>query len=450
MITKIKNLKRCPKFNQRMPEKITWKSEKREISKLKPFEGNPRKANEKEVNDLTKSLDRFNLADPLIINTTGEIIGGNFRFSLLKKKGIKDVDVRVPNRKLSRKEAEELNLRLNKNQGLWDFDILANLSEDLLKDSGFSSEELDKIFGTESVDEDDFDLEAELLKIKKPTTKRGQIISLGSHRLMCGDATKEEDVKKLMKGGLAQMVFTDPPYNVGYDYNTKYKFKNPRGKSYKTSTKMKSSLGTTAIFNDAQSPQEFYEFLKKAFINYYNHTRDDMAIYVCYSTSTYEQFANAFKDAKFHESQIIIWLKDRLVLALGQDYHRVYEPIIFGWKKGKIRYTNEMITNERNVWDLDKKKFEERLDVWYIKKDKAGTYEHPTQKPIRLAERAIKKNSRRGDIVLDFFGGSGSTLLGCEQLDRHCYMMELDPIYCDVIIKRYERFTGNKAENDKK
>lgn len=175
-------------------EKIIWHNEKRKVKDLKFFEGNPRQADEKQIRDLDKSLERFNLAAPLIINTDGTVIGGNFRLSREKERGTKEVDVRVPSRTLTRKEAEELNLRLNKNQGSWDFDILANFSKGLLLDVGWESGEMDEIFGL-GIEEDDFDIEEEYEKIKDPTTKLGEIYQLGDHRLLCGDATKKEGRK---------------------------------------------------------------------------------------------------------------------------------------------------------------------------------------------------------------------------------------------------------------
>lgn len=193
--------------------KIEWHTEKRKIKDLKLFLGNPRKANEKQIADLDKSLEKFNVAEPLVINTDGEVIGGNFRLSRLKEKGIEEVDVRVPSRTLTRKEAEELNIRLNKNTAEFDYDLLANFSEELLNEVGFESEELDKIFNLEAT-EDDFDAQAEYEKIKEPLIKRGDLFQLNSHRLLCGDSTLKEDVAKLMGGEKADMVFTDPPYGI--------------------------------------------------------------------------------------------------------------------------------------------------------------------------------------------------------------------------------------------
>jgi DNA modification methylase len=236
---------------------------------------------------------------------------------------------------------------------------------------------------------------------------------------------------------LADMVFTDPPYNVNYNYakyeaighNRKSKFKN-QGK----------------IFNDNKTSEQFYQFLLDTYHNIFEHSKPQMAIYICHATKTQREFFGAFEDAGFHFSQTIIWLKERMILAMGQDYHRVYEPIMFGWKEGEKHYSNHDITKEREVWDIDRLTFEERLDVWYINRDKSADYEHPTQKPVRLPERAIKKNCPLGGLLFEPFGGSGSTMMAAEQLKRKCYSIELDPKYCDVMVKRWERFTGLKAQ----
>lgn len=207
-------------FNQsktlKMPDKITWSNAKRKISELKPFPGNPRKADEKQVQDLNKSLDRFNLADPLVINTDGTVIGGNFRLKLLTEKKVQSVDVRVPSRELTREEANELNLRLNKNIGSWSFEELANFSENLLKDVGWSGDELDEIFGLEEADE--FDEQKEFEKaVKNPRgVKTGDIWQLGEHRLIIGDCTNKENWEKVLGKERFDLLFTDPPYKLAY------------------------------------------------------------------------------------------------------------------------------------------------------------------------------------------------------------------------------------------
>jgi DNA modification methylase len=405
------------------------------IDELKPAGYNPRKWDNKAIEDLKKSIERFGVVDPIIVNSAPErkniVIGGHFRLKVAKEMGIETVPVVYVNIPDIGKE-KELNLRLNRNLGDWDYQLLSNFDENLLLDVGFESEELDKIFYVES-DEDNFDAEAEYQKIEEPKAKYGDIYQLGNHRLMCGDTTKREDVEKLMNGEKADMVFTDPPYNVGYDY---WGFRGTR----------KRGFISKKVFNDKKSPEEYQKFIKDCFQNAYDFSKDSCSFYCWHAIKTSTEVRNGITESRWYISQTIIWLKNYAVFSPGQDYHRIYEPCYFGWKKGKKHFVNTRFGKWNEAILLDREDFENWLDVLYEKRDSSIKYQHPTQKPVRLAERAIKKHSERGGIVLDLFGGSGSTLIACEQLNRRCYMMELDPKYVDVIIKRWEKHTNKKAE----
>ncbi len=407
------------------------------IGELKPTEYNPRKWDKKAISDLTESIKKFGIVDPIIANSAVSrkniVIGGHFRLKVakdLKYKSVPVVYIEIPDIK----KEKELNLRLNKNLGDWDFDLLAQIEKEILLDVGFGSEEIDRIFSTET-SEDDFDTEKEYEKIKKPKTKEGYSYELGEHRLICGDSSKPEDMKKLVKGKKAEMVFTDPPYNVDY--------RSPGGLSY-NSKKFGGSGGK--IFNDDKSDAECLKFYTEVLKNIYDFTVDSATIYWWFANRNNWINRAAFNNSGWHMSQIVIWLKNSFVFSRGQDYHRCYEPCMMGWKNKKTHYKNKEITNLKDVFNLDFSDFNEMLDVWYEKRDNTLKYEHPTQKPVRLAERALKKNSRNGGIILDVFGGSGSTMIACEQLGRKCYMMELDPKFCDVIVKRWESFTGRKTK----
>lgn len=288
---------------------------------------------------------------------------------------------------------------------------------------------------TDEIKEDGFNADEEYNNISKPITKRGDIYELGTHRLMNADCTTENEVKLLMNNNLADLIFTDPPYNVDY--------KSMSGLSY-NSTKFGGTGGK--IFNDNKSDTDAIEFYSKALANLYKFSKDTTPIYWWFAGINQHINREAFVKQKWYISQTIIWIKNGFVLAKGQDYHRAYEPCLFGWKKGKKHFTNKNINNLQDVFNLDYKDFQEMFDVWYVKRDPTQSYVHPTQKPIRLAERALNKNSRKGDIVLDFFGGSGSTLIGCEQMGRRAFVSELDPKYCDVIVRRYIKFC---KENNK-
>ncbi len=415
------------------------------ITELKPAEYNPRSFSEKALADLKESITRFGIVDPVIVNSAENrkniVIGGHFRLKAAQALGIEEVPVFYISIEDIKKE-QELNIRLNKNLGEWDWSLLANIDENILLDSGFEKVELHERFNiNKETAEDDFDAEKEYEAIGEPISKSGEVYELGRHRLMCGDATNPEHVAKLMNGQKANLIFTDPPYNVNYTYAKYEAIHSGRRKKF---------LHGGKIFNDNKSPDEFYQFLLAAFKNAFDHTTDDAPIYVCHATKTQEQFFKAFADAGFHFSQTIIWLKERIILAMGQDFHRIYEPIMFGWKGGHKHYTNKFMTTEKEVWDLDKLTFEERLDVWFQARDKSSEYEHPTQKPIRLIGRAVRKSCTPGGAVIDLFGGSGSSMMAAEQLERSAFIMELDPAYCDVIRKRYELFakTGHsRTEN---
>lgn len=401
---------------------------------------------EKQATDLRRSVEKFNLVEIPAINTDNKVIAGHQRLMVLKllNREEEEIDVRVPNRTLTEEEFKEYNLRSNKNLGEWNWDVLANnFDTAMLKDIGFTSEELSGKL-TPPNDEDNFDAQAAYDAITEPKAKRGDIYQMGKHKLVCGDSTSREDVARLMADEKADMVFTDPPYGVNYSYAKYAAIHRERKRKF---------LDNGKIFNDNKDELDQYQFLLDAFRLCYEFTHDHAPIYVCYATKQQTAFFTAFRDAGYLFSQTIIWLKERIILALGQDYHRIYEPIIFGWKAKSKHFANRTIASDKEVWDLDRRTFEERLDVWYITRDKSRDYIHPTQKPIRLCERALKKSSKIGDLLYEPFNGSGSTMMACEQAGRRCYAQELDPRYMDVAIQRWEKATGEKAqkvENNKK
>jgi DNA modification methylase len=412
----------------------------RKVSELLPCAYNPRKLTEEQKQELIKSLQKFNLAEIPAINLDNQILAGHQRVAALLAlgRGEEAIDVRVPSRKLTKEEAEEYMVRSNRNVGEWDLEGLGkNFNFEFLKGVGFNDFELDKIF-EKACREDGgnapFDAEEEYEKIVEAKTKRGDIYILGEHRLMCGDSCDEKDFERLMDGEQGRLVFTDPPYNVNY--------KSPAGLTY-SSKKYGGTEGK--IFNDNLSDKECLAFYRDTLKNLHKRTTDDATIYWWFANINNHINRAAFEEAAWKMSQIIIWVKNSIVLSRGQDYHRVYEPCLVGWKKGQSHYKDKNVTKYQDVMMLDKETFAEQLDAWYEKRDNTAKYVHPTQKPVRLAERALKRNSKSGDIVIDAFGGSGSTLIGCEQLGRRCYCMELDPKYCDVIIKRWKIFTGRKA-----
>lgn len=402
------------------------------IEELKPADYNPRKWSETARRGLTASLDAFGFVQPIVANSAperrGVIIGGNFKLDIAKEKGMKTVPVVWVNIPDIKKE-KELNLRLNKNQGEFDNELLGEFDEDLLKEIGWDSKDLDKIFKDD--EEDDFDAEKEVGKIINPTSKLGDIFELGRHRLICGDANSIEDVKKLMGGVQADMVFTDPPYGVSYVGKTK---------------------DALEIKNDKLLADELLVFLSKSFSTMFGVLKKGGVWYVAGPAG--QPYNMAFNRALENHNwkHTLVWVKQTFVMGRA-DYHYKHELIYYGWKEGAAHYFTDDRTKD-TVWEKEPTDQDilrwfrseiEKTDVWKFKKP-ARNREHPTMKPIALCQQAIRNSSKRGEIILDTFGGSGSTLIAAEGVSRVCYISELDPKYCDVIIKRWEKLTGEKAK----
>ncbi len=388
--------------------------EKKKVIDLVPADYNPRKdlkPEDKEYEKLKRSIDEFGYVDPLIWNKrTSRLVGGHQRLKVLKDMGIDEVDVVVVD--MDEEKEKALNVALNKISGDWDKDKLMLLITDLQGEdfdvslTGFDPEELDDLFKDDMKDgvkDDNFDVDKEL---KKPTmTKPGDLWKLGEHRLLCGDSTKEESYALLMAGKQANLVITDPPYNVNYQ----------------------GSAGK--IKNDNMKDDAFYQFLLAAFTNMEKSMADDASIYVFHADTEGLNFRKAFSDAGFYLSGTCIWVKQSLVLGRS-PYQWRHEPILFGWKK-KGKHCWYAGRKESTIWEFDKPK-----------KNK----DHPTMKPIPLLAYPIMNSSMTNSIVLDPFGGSGSTLIACEQTKRICRTIELDEKFCDVIVKRYIEQVGSTKD----
>lgn len=381
--------------------KITFHTEQRKIADLIPASYNPRKMTEDQVKQLTASLEKYDLAEIPVINTDNTILAGHQRLKIMASLGrdAEVIDVRVPNRTLTEEECKEYNIRSNKNTGEWDFELLANnFDEQMLLDIGFTEFEL----GMDSLDMDPEDDETPEPPVE-PKSQLGDLYELGGHRVLCGDSTKIYEVETLMNGRKADMVFTDPPYNVNYEGSNGLK-----------------------IENDNKTDGDFYTFLLDAFVNYSMTLKAGGAIYVCHADLEGLNFRKAFKDAGFSLKSSIIWNKNAMVMGRA-DYQWKHEPILYGWKEGAA-----------HSWFGDRK----QTTVWDIQKPQKNG-DHPTMKPVELVAKAIMNSSKQEDIVLDLFLGSGSTLIASEKVGRVCYGMELDPQYVDVIVSRYCKYTGN-------
>lgn len=406
------------------------------IEELKPADYNPRRWEENDVENLKRSVREFGMVDPIIANSAPKrkniVIGGHFRLKVAKDLGMKEVPVVYVAIADEAKE-RELNLRLNRNLGRWDWNLLKEFDKNMLSDIGFDTSELDDIFAP--AHEDDFDAEKEYEKIAKPETQTGDVVKLGKHRLVCGDAKEKKIIDALLDGEKVGLIFTDPPYGIDYHSLSGNSYSEGKYKSKK-------------MFNDKMTDGQYGDFLKGVLANAYaNATKEKAALFLWQGDRKLDVAIRACKDLNWKVNQLAVWIKNNFVFAPGCVFHKSLEYCVVAFKNGKKPPLNKDYAKyHTNLFDLDFEEFSTHLETWYRERDKASTYEHPTQKPVRLAEPALKALSERGGAVLDFFGGSGSTLIACEQLGRRAFLAELDSRYCDVIIKRWERLTGEKAQ----
>jgi site-specific DNA-methyltransferase (adenine-specific) len=384
------------------------------VTDLIPYASNARTHSEEQVTQIASSIREFGFINPIIIDDKNNVIAGHGRLLASKKLGLKEVPtLQVDHLTDTQRKAYILaDNQLALNAG-WD-DELLKLELAQLDDVGFDLELLGfDLDALECLGVEELELEEQAIPepAEDPVSKLGDIWTLGNHRLMCGDSTQVSDVEKLMGGFLADLLHTDPPYNVNYDNQDRPKA---------------SKVALGKIKNDTMSHLDFYEFLKSSFSTAYLFLKKDSSAYIWHSSSEQINFTSAFIDSGFNYTQQIIWKKPML-LGRGR-YQWSHEPCLFG-VKGSPYFTDDR--TKTTVWDFGG--YDKSKNV------------HPTQKPAFIPEEAIRNSSKQGSNVLDLFGGSGSTLIACEKLKRKGFIMELDPKYCDVIIKRWQNLTGNDA-----
>lgn len=387
-------------------------TKKIKVGDIKPFERNAKKHDERQIKNVMESIRQFGFVQPVVVDKNNVLVIGHCRLIAAKRLKMREVDAVVAE-DLTQEQIDKLRLLDNKlNESEWDIDLLL---EDIptFDWDGFDIDwELPELEEEEDIEivEDEVPEAPE-----EPVTQEGDIYQLGRHRLMCGDSTKIEDVELLMDGQQVDMVFTDPPWNVNYGAVDKG---NAMG--YKPRT----------IKNDFMGTEDFKNFMFGAFECMNKASKAGAMTYVVMSAQEWGNMMLTLAQNDYHWSSTIIWNKDRLVLS-RKDYHTKYEPIWYGWKEGEARLHPLEDRKQCDVWDFDRP---------------SVSAEHPTMKPVALVAQAIKNSSNKNDMVLDLFGGSGTTLIAAEQTGRSAFMMELDPKYCDVIVKRWETLTGQKAK----
>ena len=384
-----------------------------DIESIKPYENNPRKLSDTAIEKVAMSLKEYGFRQPIVVDKERIIVAGHTRFRASKKLGLKQVPISI----IDNLTPEQINAyRIADNrtaeESEWDNELLKMEIKELEEQDfkldllGFNEDQLNDLLFEEKqglTDEDEVPEAPE-----EPISKLGDIWKLGSHRVICGDSTKQETYEQLCNEAKVDLYLTDPPYNVAYEGKTKDKL---------------------TIQNDKQTDDEFIEFLSQAFRSADTVLKMGGSFYIWHSDSEGLNFRLACIEAKWKLRQTLIWSKNSMVMG-RQDYQWQHEPCLYGWKEGSS-----------HSWYSDRKQ------TTIIKHDRPTQSKlHPTMKPVSLMEYLIKNSSKQEDIILDSFLGSGSTLIACEKQNRICYGIELDPKYCDVIIKRWENFTGKKAE----
>ena len=418
------------------------------IEELQPYEHNPRK-NDAAIEAVAASIQEFGFKVPIVIDSAGVIVAGHTRLKAAKLLGLSYVPCIIAD-DLTEEQIKAFRLADNKTAELADWD------EELLKDELAALSEIDMtLFGFEIEEADPEEITEDEFEEEPPEaarSKRGEIYQLGRHRLMIGDSTNKADVALLMNGEQAALCVTDPPYNVDYDEKERH-LMAVRVNNRITEGKL------TGIQNDKMKDADFLDFLTQAFENMKEALRDGGAFYIWHSAAEATNFLKACEAAGLQVRQQLIWAKNMFVIGRS-DYHYKHEPCLYGWKEGAAHYFVDDRTQDTLVLDeepdFSKMKRDEAIallrKVWdqintsVIRENNTGKRDlHPTMKPVNLFGKLIKNSSRQGETVLDLFGGSGTAIIAAEQLNRSAYVMEFEPKYADVIIKRFEEFTGQIA-----
>ena len=417
-------------------EKLQWRTAQKRVNDLIPQEVNPRRINGKQMSDLKKSLAKFNLVEIPAIDLNGKILAGHQRIKALQLlgRGEELIDVRIPNRKLTEDEAKRYLIASNALGGDWDFEKLKSFDLDLLVDIGFDQVDLSHFWDKElEVQEEDFDVEEELKKIKTPKTKPGDLIYLGEHRLLCGDSTNPDNLRRLFGDDKATMIFSDPVYNIKLDYAKGIGGKNNYG----------------GAVNDNRSYEEYKQFIKNSLLAALPNTKSDAHIFYWCDQTYIGLFQELYRELGIVNKRVCLWLKNSQNPTPKVAFNKCYEPAVYG-VKGKpyinpdIQNYNEVLNKELGTGNEMFEDVYDSLDIWLIKRISGKDYEHATSKPPKLYEKAIRRCTKPGDIILDSFSGSASTIIAGEQLKRKVYAMELEPVFCDLAIARYRKLTGRK------
>ncbi len=416
-------------------KKLQWRTEVRTVDELIPQAINPRTITDKQMSDLKKSLKKFGLAEIPAIDTNGTILAGHQRVKALKLlgKGSEQIDVRIPNRKLTKAEADQYLISSNKLGGDWDFEALKSFDLDLLADSGFDDLELAEFWDKDLIAEDDvFDEEKAIEESKITDIQLGDLLILGKHKVLCADCTDPKAIQTLFGEERTSMIYSDPPFNINLDYNKGVGNKGNYGGNV----------------DDNKSPEQYKAFIKQTMEAALSVSTKDSHIFYWTDEAWVWVAQTLYNELGIKNRRLAIWLKNNASPTPTVAFNKVTEFCVYGtlgspYLAETVKDATEILNPELGTGN---QLLEDVNNVWSAKRLKASEYEHPTAKNPSLHEKPIKRCTKPNDIILDSFAGSGSTLIAAESLHRRVYSIEQNPIFCEVVRKRYEKLTGNKVE----
>ena len=416
---------------------LSWTTVQKRVNDLIPQEVNPRKISDKQMSDLKRSIKKFNLVEIPAVDHDGKILARHQRIKAMQLlgRGEEMIDIRIPNRKLTEQEAKQYLISSNALGGEWDNDLLKSFDLDTLTISGFDDIELMKIWkDDEETFLDSFDVEEELKKIKKPKTKLGDMIHLGKHKVFCADSTNPKNLKLLLGDERASMIYSDPVYNININYSGGIGGNKDYGGNV----------------NDTRTFDEYKKFIRDSLSSALAVCKPDINVFYYCDQIFIGLVQEVYRSLGISNKRVCLWLKNSQNPVPKVFCNKVYEPAVYGTRgrpylAQSITNLNEVMNKEFGTGNELIEQVDYFLEIWTAKRLSSKDYEHATSKPITLHEKAIKRCTKLNDIIIDSFLGSGSTLLSAEQLGRRVYGCELEPRFCDLIIKRYEKFTGKKA-----
>lgn len=414
-------------------KKLSWTAGVREVKDLLPWQENPRKISKVALDKLKEKITQNGFHSVIVIDIDNTILSGNQRKIALTELGVKTVSVMIPSRKLSDEERRRIGIESNINDGEWDFEKLKSFDLELLQFAGFDEKELVKFWDEDKDTKDDkFDVDKELKKIKTPQTKSGDLIVMGGHKLLCASSTDIGAVKKLFGDDRATAIYSDPPFNIGL--------------SYDKGVGNKSNYGGT--FDDNQSPEAYKEFIRQVLKSSLAiSTKDTHVAFWCDEAWVWV-FQTLYMELGVKNRRLNIWIKNNSSPIPTVAFNKCAEYCVYGTKGSP--YLSDLVKNLNEIQNKDcttgNQLLEDISNIWATKRLPSNQMEHPTSKNPELHHKFIMRCTKPGDIIFDAFSGSASTMICAEQLDRKVYSLEIEPVFCDLAIRRYEKLTGRKAK----